>query len=72
VNRLAWVALLSFACASAPTNPACGEAALAAVIVECRAKVRAECQRGADGLPESSCPVLQACDHRIDLWEDCE
>jgi hypothetical protein len=59
------------ACTPLDMLPGCDQGALAVIVTECREKVRAQCRRGADGLPESSCPVLIDCDKRIDSWEEC-
>lgn len=59
-------------CHQAEMIPGCDQGALAAITAECREKVRAECKRMPDGLPDSDCPVLQECDRRIDAWEECK
>jgi hypothetical protein len=67
-----WVALLAVGCsalgqATAPQSGPCGDAALAAIVLECRTRKVTECK----GIPDESCPLIAECDKRIDDWERC-
>ncbi len=63
------VALLLLGCAGVPKKVAgpCGDAALAALVAECKARKSYECK----GLSNENCPLIQECDRRIDNWERC-
>ncbi len=50
----------------------CDSLTLLQLRTECRAKVRAECQRSDAGVVDESCPALIACTKRIHEWHDCD
>ncbi|HLV64257.1 MAG TPA: hypothetical protein VKY73_00525 [Polyangiaceae bacterium] len=66
-----WLVAMALAgCAGAQKGP-CSDAALAEIVAECRARVRAECAHDAHGIVDEGCITLKECDARIEQWEVC-
>lgn len=70
MNAAYVLAALCLGCATASgasvAGP-CGDAALAGIVTECRARKVVECK----GIPDEQCPLIKECDARIDAWEEC-
>ena len=56
------------ATAGATVAGPCGDTALGAIVLECRARKLTECK----GMSDEQCPLIKECDRRIDEWEACK
>lgn len=65
------LAAFGVGCSAVPypkTVAPCSDEALAAIVLECRARKLTECS----GMTDESCPLIAECDQRIDQWEACD
>ncbi len=70
MNASCLLAIICLGCAATSGSTVagpCGDAALAGIVTECRARKVVECK----GIPDSECPLIKECDARIDDWGAC-
>jgi len=51
--------------------PPCDPGTLQKIALDCRAQVRADCDRSDAGVVDPTCPALIACNKRVDTWHAC-